>query len=234
MSKTGALPFHFKMFLSATCLGNFCSEDGCGFWCWILKKLLCLVCSIYGWLRGKECCIVHRTKKNSSCVEWPAACEHHDSTNHLWHFVTLNRYFSEISVLVLYMALILIVFNCRTILLLAFLWVREPVSLLYSWHKAKRALDGFSNLGAGEVQEHRCRLVWDTFVSDHYSTHPTSKSLGCLIRQGLRSFFFACILKEVLFLNFLRSLSHVYTHLWAGCDWWGLSVLPLQKALNPF
>lgn len=149
MSKTGALPFCFKMFSSATCLGDFCSEDGCGFWCWILKKLLCPVRTIYGWLRGKECSIVHRTTtKKSSYAEWAAACEHHDSTNHLWHFVTLNRYFSEISVLVLYMALITIVLNCRTILLLAFLWIRELVSPLYGWPKARCALDGLYKLGS--------------------------------------------------------------------------------------
>lgn len=107
------------------------------FWRWMWLLMLdfeeAVVPSVlYIWLVKREGvlhCTQNKKKKKSSYVEWPAACEHHDSTNHLWHFVTLNRYFSEISVLVLYMALILIVLNCRTILLLAFLWVRELVSL---------------------------------------------------------------------------------------------------------
>lgn len=56
-------PFGSREMLSCTTSsGDFCSEDGCGSSNWILKKLLCPVYSLLGWITGKGCYIVHRTK----------------------------------------------------------------------------------------------------------------------------------------------------------------------------
>lgn len=72
------------------------------FWRWmqlpycILKKLLCPVYSLLGWITGKGCYIVHRTK-HSWHEKW--ACMFTVCTLQVifWQFMTLNSSFSGIS-----------------------------------------------------------------------------------------------------------------------------------------
>lgn len=95
-------PFGLREMLCTSHSGDFCSAHGS-----ILDFKEVVVPRIL-WVRGKGCCVLHRTKHS-----WRAEFTVWSLPVILWHFRTLNCSFSGISGLVLYMALITIVHRAK-------------------------------------------------------------------------------------------------------------------------
>lgn len=142
-------PFNFlpHLYMSADGNSSFLNQDVLHnlferflFWRWtwilILDVEEAVVPSLlYIWLDRRESTTLYTEQQKMPYVQnglLHVNISH--STNHFWHFVTLNSCFSEISVLVLST---IVRSDCRTIFLfLAFLWIRKLASPLYSWPKA--------------------------------------------------------------------------------------------------